>query len=308
MWSAKTGTEMKVNYLKSIVPVPSSGPFNLSDQVTSYIPKYPDPITRTDEIKDEDMIKPDNAKYNLAHVPYLQHQNRKSIKHLTINDYTFLTNREIPVSMSGTKSDLPGEDTGLYEAFIDIRTLAYNRDYVLAFDEPGAEEGETEVTTAKTVQLLSEWYPTQGTPCYAGSQTKTLSSGTEKKGLKVNFSTGCQSIASEGPDGYWTLMTTNLTLFSGGSGWEVGDEIITSTSYGGNYRVRVKEVDVAKFKASLGVATAPAPADASEKLTVQSLITKLEQEINDISGWETVEQIGNGIYITRTTPLHCIYT
>ena len=308
IWSAKTGTEMNVNYLKTIVPVPSST-FSLPDASTSTAPKFGASLV---QVSDDDMIKPTDPNYDQAYVPYLIHQNRKSIKNLTINDYTFLANREISATISGSTADVP-----TFEAFIDIRTLAYNRDYTIAFNEPGASSGVTNVTTATSVDLLGSSFPSYGTTCYSGTETLTINhpTDTSKTGLRINFTTYCQNIASEGPDGYWVNHATSLTLLSGGSGWEIGDTVTVTTSYGATCKVRVDEIGTASYKASIGVATEASPASATTTISVQNLIGTLPdptaspavvgsgllKEIYDLGGWDTIEQIGNGIYITRST-------
>lgn len=131
--------------------------------------------------------------------PYLEHTGEDSIQVLNINDYTFITNRERRTEMSNLtrdtciddsmldsnatrggheykKTKMPGESTILYhgnrrpkEAYIELKQIAYNKQYGLNFHEKGGEQR----SISRATKLSVQWW---GTPV-TGTTFPTLTKG-----------------------------------------------------------------------------------------------------------------------------------
>ena len=137
------------------------------------------------------------ATATIGALPYLQHTKSDSIQYLTINDYTFFTNRERKVAMSekvkntliddrtltsdGLENtpqiDEGGKDWIYYkdnvrpkEAFVELKQIAYNKQYSLNFHDP---TNDFEVDQNVATKLSVEWLGSAGTSYTEGGQTKT---------------------------------------------------------------------------------------------------------------------------------------
>jgi len=125
------------------------------------------------------------ATASVGSIPYLQHSNSDSIQALTINDYTFFTNRERGTQLSSRVRDtliddsiLSGDGVELvaqtgggkhwidyqdnvrpYEAFIELKSVAYNKQYALNFHQPGGITQDIHVAT----KLSAKWLGTDQT-------------------------------------------------------------------------------------------------------------------------------------------------
>jgi len=105
---------------------------------------------------------------------------------------------------------------------------------------------------------------------------------------------------------YQCRYTTTHDLLHGGSGWEVGDEIII-TMKNGLYTVTVEEVSVSKVQANLGlIRTTPTSFDTKTTVTAESILGDLRAAIDadDGANFDNVKQIGNGLHITRPSILN----
>ena len=112
-------------------------------------------------------------------LPYLQHTNPDSIQYLTINDNTFFTNRERTTAMSDKVKDTLIDDSTLTadglestgqtnrdnwttydknvrpkEAFVELKQIAYNKQYALNFHQPGNPNSNLQYVATK---LSAEW-------------------------------------------------------------------------------------------------------------------------------------------------------
>ena len=128
-------------------------------------------------------------------LPYLQHTKSDSIQYLTINDNTFFTNRERTTAMSDLVKDTLIDDSTLKgngeekdpqteggknwidyeandrpkEAFVELKQIAYNKQYALNFHDPGNPNSNLQYVATK---LSAEWLGTAGTS-YEEGGTKT---------------------------------------------------------------------------------------------------------------------------------------
>ena len=131
--------------------------------------------------------------------PYLEHVGDDSIQFLNINDYTFITNREVRPEMSDKTPDtniddstlsalsgeggwekrrntMPGRNLTDYkanlrpkEAYIELKQIAYNKQYGLNFHEKGGEKR----SISRATKLSVQWW---GTPV-TGTTFPTLAKG-----------------------------------------------------------------------------------------------------------------------------------
>ena len=131
--------------------------------------------------------------------PYLEHTGEDSIQVLNINDYTFITNRERRTELSNLTADTCGDDSRIgsgvddggwevqarslpgtkdipfmsnvrpKEAYIELKQIAYNKQYGLNFHEKGGSQR----SITRATKLSVQWW---GTPV-TGTTFPTLTFG-----------------------------------------------------------------------------------------------------------------------------------
>ena len=293
------------------------------------------------------------------------------IQTLTLNDYTFITNRTKPVAMlTGTSDKEPVRPP---EVFIELKQIKYASQYAVNLYD---NDTTTPVKTATRISV--ERVKDSGNTCsnVDGSQASTyanyrtnaqnnssynarcddslgpvvtisglaiqgddalvpnvatkifaITGGSQytdegdsihvleensgsysnftnanKKDLIFRITTTGQSIASKVSNSadvsYQARYQTTYDLLHGGEGWEVGDEIYVWMKLA-LYKVTVEAVSETSVKANLGlIRPEPTPFDTETTVTAESILGSIKQEISNAF---TVEQIGNGLYITKAS-------
>ena len=306
---------------------------------------------------------------------YLTHSDDEDIQTLTINDFTFLTNRTKTVAMSTTV-----EPVRPPEVFIELDTVKYASQYSLnLFDSTTT----TSISTATRIKVDlvnssnnycdgngfmldhsdranastrcdnssvkgdDEQAPNVGTKIFDIASGVTLVDDEAPGGTKSNnnttttnysysvsvynssnqagqtgrsnlyFRITCtgQSYPIDGTN-YRTRYTVTNDLLYGGEGWQTGDYFYVYLK-DARYKVTVEEVSTSQVQANLGlIRPNPTSFDTKTTVTAQSILGSLRESIlgtsysgtNTSYGWRHdtangyyVEQIGNGLYISRPT-------
>ena len=102
---------------------------------------------------------------------------------------------------------------------------------------------------------------------------------------------------------YSCRYTTTIDLLHGGSGWIVGDKVQVRMK-DGVHVIEVEEISTSKVRANLGlIRPTPTSFDTKTTVTAESILGNIRSDIVDTSNFTDaqVEQIGNGLYITRTS-------
>jgi len=119
IWSMKSGKAMNVRYSSQAID-----PYG--EQVSGF-------YTAT------------NLSDSGAPEDYFVHDNNNDLHTMSVNDYTFVTNKRIAVSMSTSTADKRP-----YEAFVELKAIAHLQRYTLDFDQPGQNQ------PAQPPELLQE--------------------------------------------------------------------------------------------------------------------------------------------------------
>ncbi len=250
---------------------------------------------------------------------YLTHNERDDLQALTINDYTFITNRIKEVEMGSASSNVRSQ-----EGFIEVRQFVEGTTYQLGIylaRDSSLPAAEQTTTTATRVELTTQYFWKCDGTCRLtlANYDINLSKGTTKTGLKMDIITQCQSVPQRtGSDKRDDRYTHTWNIKEGGTGWEVGDKITylpsvahlqewpkldgDPDSYYGvpdqpEYNVEIIEVEETTLT-GLGPGTVISEEYTSTD-TRTSFLAKLETAINAASGY-SVEIIGNGLYVSRS--------
>ena len=232
---------------------------------------------------------------------YLSSANPEDIQALTINDTTFLNNRSVTVTTTGTT---PGRDHTHF-AFIEILRTENGRQYGLNMY---SNETTTAIHRATRLKISSDTLAeggNTGTCPGIGTQVFSVNSGS-KKNLTFRITTlGQQGQLTANDDNtsspsdiYSCSYNRNVSLLHGGEGWETGNTVTVTldqakTNY--NYTIRVEDHETAHVKANLrAFRPAPTPFDADTAVTLDTILGSIASEIP--AGY-SYKIVGNGIYI-----------
>ncbi len=287
-------------------------------------------------------------------VSYLTHTDDADIQTLTLNDYTYITNRTKYTEMDTSTK----EAAKPYEAYLELRKVAYASQYSLnIYDNLTAQD----VYTATRIKVEREFdsrngctsshvmpaagnFPDDGYHCgndagnhrdsycpnvateifaishgdsgdaadangtaHTYSVTPNGGSASDRKNLYLRIATTGQAVPDSGSQSvnYMCRYTTIHDLLYGGEGWRTGDYFYIWLK-NAKYKVTVEDHSVSKAYANLAlVRPLPTPFDTETTVTAESILGDIRTEILNATFGSTagadVKQIGNGLYITRTS-------
>jgi hypothetical protein len=231
-------------------------------------------------------------------VPYLQGAEPDDVEILTVNDYTFFTNKKRIVSMGNTTAN-----SRPYEAFINLKTLEYNTEYSISFSKPGSTADVlVPYATALTIDP-GDWDEADGTCPFTQTATYDKTSGS-KINMRYQIETRGQAVPVNNSDpysGYKCRYKTYVTLVNGGQGWVTGDSW-TQTMNGKTYTIRVSSHAYRTTYPTL-INTTPKllPKDAATgTITYESILTYFKGQIEANTNWFATV-IGTGLYVVGPT-------
>ena len=100
---------------------------------------------------------------------------------------------------------------------------------------------------------------------------------------------------------YRTRYNTTNDLLYGGEGWQQGDHFYVFMK-DGYYKVTIDEVSTSQVQANLGlIRPNPTAFDTKTTVTAESILGSLRADILATGNFNNVQQIGNGLYISRTS-------
>ena len=254
---------------------------------------------------------------------YLTHTADEDIQSLTLNDYTYLLNRTKTAAMASTI-----EPARPFEAFVELKQVKYSSQYGLEIYNSTAT---SDLSTIHTATRLSVTYgqsdgggsgdlKTSGTCDSVGTQIfgpgQTNSSGSDPAGrtnLAFRITTNGQPTTEGNSTSpiYKCRYMVKVDLLYGGEGWEQNhtkEVTMTTPVHDSKYTIKVEESSESKVSANLAlVRPTPTSFDGDTVVTAESIVGAIREEILTNSGF-TVEQIGTGLYITRTDALFNVST
>ena len=248
---------------------------------------------------------------------YLATSSPENLQFLTINDTTFVTNRDTTnantlVGTTGTTDATPDAHFG----FIELLRTENGRQYGVNINN-GATV--TTVTRATRIKIQSDTLDeSDGTGHCPGIGTQVFSvdSGSKKnlifrlnvlgqQGVSPNY-----SASQNGPGGnnYRCSYNREAVLLHGGEGWVTGDTVtvtLDSASVSYTYTIRVEDHESTQVNATISsngdglVRPEPTPFDADTAVTADTIIGGI---IAELPSGVTGKHIGTGIYLSSTNP------
>ena len=284
----------------------------------------------------------DNATYNqgtAAHASISSYltpspsSDSEDIQALTVNDVTFLNNREKVVAKTGTTPARP--DT--HFAFLDLLRTENGRQYAINVYE---NENTTDLKRATRVKIINDDLAEgEGTAKCQGIGTQVFSGAETNTGTRKNLTFRLNILGQQGRlnDGHATptggaftcAYNRRITLLHGGEDWETNDTtpalgangVITMDQSGGafeavnageqqytgaaEYQIKVTDHEELPTKGYINngyngvIRPAPTPFDADTAVTADTILGGIITELSGTGISATV--IGTGIYLTSNS-------
>ena len=258
---------------------------------------------------------------------YLATSTPENLQFLTINDTTFVSNRDTTnsntlVGQTGTTTARPDAHFAMLELLRTENGRQYGIDVFRTADV-------TTLTRATRIKISADTLfegDGSGSCPGIGTQVFSVDSGSKKNLIFRINALGQQGVSpnysadSDGPDGdnYQCSYQREVVLLHGGEGWAVGDTVtvtLDSAKGGGGttkaaaqttdatYTIRVEEIESTQVNATISsngdglIRPEPTPFDAQTAVTADTIIGGI---IADLPSGVTGKHIGNGIYLSST--------
>ena len=260
---------------------------------------------------------------------YLATSTPENLQFLTINDTTFVSNRDTTnsntlVGETGTTTARPDAHFAMLELLRTENGRQYGVDIFSTADV-------TTLTRATRIKISDDTLfegDGSGSCPGIGTQVFSVDSGSKKNLIFRINALGQQGVSpnynasSDGPDGdnYQCSYQREVVLLHGGEGWAVGDTVtvtLDSAKGGGGttkaaaqttdatYTIRVEEIESTQVNATISsngdglIRPEPTPFDAQTAVTADTIIGGIIAELpTGVNG----KQIGNGIYFSSSNP------
>ena len=240
---------------------------------------------------------------------YLSASNTEDVQALTINDTTFLNNRDTTVATTGTTTGRPHTNF----AYIELTRTENGRQYSLNIYD---SDSTINISTATRVKIQSDTLAEgSGTGHCPGIGTQVFSGAETNTGSKTNLTFRISALGQQGKhsgstdndtaaEDYACSYNREVTLLHGGEGWATNDtttQTLDQAQIGYSYTVKVTDHEVSAVKANVkAVRPAPTPFDADTAITVDGILGGITGELSGVTvngNALNYEIIGNGIYL-----------
>ena len=229
----------------------------------------------------------------------------ETLQFTTINDSTFVVNRNVTAAMQPTSVSKTDERPHTYSAFIELKRTQNGRQYGLNIHDPSSNstttiKTATQVSANPTGEGYTSFGGNKGHCPFVGTKVFTLNDGAKQNLVFRLTVTGQQGPVpghnDESPEAgdYTCTYSQRLDLLHGGEGWTVGSAP-TVTLEGKNYPINIDKIETVQVRASIkAVRPDPTPFDQQTNVTPDSILGGITAELGGTG--INFEVIGNGIY------------
>ncbi len=248
----------------------------------------------------------------------LSDEKSSDIQVMTVNETTFFVNRRKNTAMkTDASSKSPPQ---LHEAFIELDTISYGKQYALDIYDP---KNNTTITYNRATSIVvDESYSYSGTSngdCKGmGREYVTVNTGTAigstsppnassggKSNLRYEMDTRCtpQPTNDDDTDNYHDSYQPFAKLQFGGEGWSATDTHSYTSQKGITTTVTIKNHVPITTRANIAmVRPDPTSSNAEEHVSAAGILGDIKGTLDAISGTGiTATLVGNGIHLYRNS-------
>ena len=271
--------------------------------------QYIGQVTRSGQVRIWDVLTGAQRSVSGSESGYLSYSNPEDIQVLSVNDFTFITNRTKEVKMKDDKSPERAN-----QAFITLKQIKPGTQYSLDISSPGNANLQT-YNRATNCEIISKPYSDKqfegnGDCRYAGRQ---LFEGPRNLWweLDARCVSGQEPYVTEPEEStsikFYDVHTNTAQIKFGGESWSVGDTAtaaLTNSQAGGNWTIRITSDDAVIANADICmVRPSPTPFEGLSA-TADTILTGIQDIINNTSDIACT-RIGNGLFLEADFPFVC---
>jgi len=258
----------------------------------------------------------------------LSDEKSSDIQALTINETTFFVNRRKDTALLTDAKDKAHPQ--LYEAYVEIKTLAYGRQYSLDFFDPDSNT-TYETTRVTSVSVQENLTKTTGLTnanngsCEGmGREIFNSSTGTDKfstvppnmsasgkSRIRFEIDARCQPVVDPsnlGEDGDGPQYNDSYQCFGklqfGGEGWQANDTVAWTNEKGLSGTLVIKTTSPIRCRANRGAIRPNATSSSAEEhISANLIVSELKSKIDSVQADATddnrifCEIVGSGIHL-----------
>ena len=235
--------------------------------------------------------------------------NSDELQSLTVNESTFIVNRNTTVAMkTGTSDKSPAE---VHEAIIELKTISYGKQYALDIYEPTDTNTQTftratAIAASDSITTPSSGYSDDGKCSLMGREVVNQGTVSGKTNLRYEMDLRCAPIAESGGTsnpGYDDSYQPFAKLQFGGEGWTTNDTHSHTSQKGATTTVTIKKHVTVTTRAGLArVRPAPTSSSADESVTAEGILGDMKASLDAISGHGITSTIvGTCLHLTRSS-------
>ena len=233
----------------------------------------------------------------------------EDLQFTTINDSTFVCNRNKVTAMKPTSFIQTDTRPHTYSAFVELKRAQNGRQYGLNIHNP-TSSSTTSITSATRISVQPAPGHEEGFTSFTGDKGHCPHIGTavfgETNGNQKNLIFRLTTTGQQGPvpnsnddtpeaSDFTCSYQTTVDLLHGGTGWSEGDTRDV-TMHGKTYRITVDESETVQVRASIkAVRPTPTPFDGQTNVSVDTILGGITTELSGTN--INFEVIGNGIYL-----------
>ena len=286
---------------------------SLSNRIPVYYNKKPidadDILKGTIDVDSDDLCESEG---------YFKHEEQNQLRACTVNNYTVVTNPGEGVSMNKNKNERP------FEAFIEIKQLAYNREYLLGIDilkDADNSDGSSYRVASKVNIVEVEHSKTDNNknPGCPGTYKDTvtvdesyLKQGKDRDQRDLILEITTQGVQTQGSKNVYCSYTHQVSIVNGGTNWAKGDQILYYQSGGDKpdddddigYLIEIDDTDTVYSPSQYPVTGITTPTSGDETASIGKLLSDMKHYIwnNSPIKKSDISICGNGLYITHDDP------
>ena len=231
----------------------------------------------------------------------------ETLQFTTINDNTFVVNRNVTAAMKATSVSKTDERPHTYSAFVELKRVQNGRQYGLNIHDPTSStttsiSSATQISANPTGEGFTTFSGDKGHCPGVGTKVFTLHNGATKKNLIFRITTTGQqgpvpNSNDESPESgdYTCTYSHRVDLLHGGEGWTggtAGDVYMEGITY----PISVDRAETVSVRASIrAVRPRPTAFDQTTNVTPDTILGGITGELSNTG--ISHEVIGNGIYL-----------
>ena len=234
---------------------------------------------------------------------YLSHSGGEQLQFTTINDSTFVCNRNTVTAMKPTSFAQTPARPHDYAAFVELKRVQSGRQYALNIHNPSSSS-TTSISTATKISVNGNG---EGYTSYSGQQGHCPGIGTKIFTTIHGTIFRLTVTGQQGPrpnsnddqpdsDDFTCAYSVSIDLLHGGGPNVIAPATTGVTFNGRSYSIGIDEKETSQVRASIkAVRPSPTPFDSQGNISTDSILGGITDELSGTG--ISYEIIGNGIYL-----------